>query len=65
MIESKNFTYFTAHDDPILPKIKAFRNPSETFKTLDFDVGVLGVGVHELEDYVKANALKEDYKKCL
>jgi hypothetical protein len=63
MIESKNFTYFTAHDDPILPKIKGFRNPSETYKSLDFDVGVLAVGVHELEDYIKANALKEEYKK--
>ena len=63
MIESKNFTYFTAHDDPILPKIKGVRNPSETYKSLDFDVGVLAVGVHELEDYIKANALKEEYKK--
>jgi hypothetical protein len=61
MIEAKSFNYFTAHDDPILPKIKGFRNPSEIYKSLDFDVGVLAVGVHEIEDYIKANALKEEY----
>jgi len=63
MIESKNFNYFTVNDDPILPKTKGIRNPTEIYKTLDFNVDVLAVGVHELEDYIKANALKEEYKK--
>ena len=61
MIESKNFNYFTVNDDPILPKTKGFRNPAEIYKSLDFNVDVLAVGVHELEDYIKANALKEEY----